>query len=75
MRRGQMLSWLVVRHNDVANDMEQFLLVLIDLALSFATVMTSFFLLQKYEAPVDPTHAGGGGVGAPQHPSTTPAPP
>jgi len=51
MRRGQILTWLVVRPTDTAQDFEQFLLVLIDLGLSFGTVMTSFFLLQKYEVP------------------------
>mmetsp|Transcript_140545 Transcript_140545/g.350354 ORF Transcript_140545/g.350354 Transcript_140545/m.350354 type:complete len:1466 (-) Transcript_140545:49-4446(-) len=51
MRRGYMLAFMEVQRTDVVSPLEHMYLIALEFVLSFAVVMTSFFLLQRYELP------------------------
>eukprot|EP00405_Crypthecodinium_cohnii_P045065 CAMPEP_0206587290 /NCGR_PEP_ID=MMETSP0325_2-20121206/37561_1 /ASSEMBLY_ACC=CAM_ASM_000347 /TAXON_ID=2866 /ORGANISM="Crypthecodinium cohnii, Strain Seligo" /LENGTH=1145 /DNA_ID=CAMNT_0054095273 /DNA_START=72 /DNA_END=3509 /DNA_ORIENTATION=+ len=51
MRRGQVLAWMEVEAWDHMSATEHWYLCGLDLAISYSTVLTSFFLLQRYEFP------------------------
>jgi len=51
LRRSHLLGFLEVRHTDHAARVDHLFLVVNDLAISFAVVLTSFFAMQQYSLP------------------------
>jgi len=51
MRRSHLLGFLEVRHTDHAGRVDHLLLVVNDVVISYAVVLTSFFTLQQYSLP------------------------